>query len=352
MNWFLRIFLSLVVLMGWAALGYAFADYTLGSPKRSHSVQVEIPHNTSLKEIGQILKDHKLIRETYFFRFYALYKKRTNLKAGVYEIEPDDTLSDMLDKFSAGNQGLIKVVIPPGWNARQIADRLDRLGLDGQGFLRALNHKKPKYDFETSIPRDPRRPYRLEGYLYPGTYEFRKDTKPEEIVNTMLDRFAEEMDKLGAREKLKFNPMTKGISLDEWVTIASLVEREGKLKQELPVISGVIYNRLHSKTNNKLMIDASIVYIYSMKGQKITSVNRKLTEIKHPYNTYQIAGLPPGPIASPGEAALAAALNPKKHKYEYYVTREDGTGGHYFAATLAEHNRNIERSQKNAAKRE
>ncbi|SEM73417.1 endolytic transglycosylase MltG [Lihuaxuella thermophila] len=352
MKWFLRMLITLLLLAGWAVLAYLFADYTLGSPKRSQSVEVEIPPDTSLKEIGQILENKKLIRETYFFRLYAVYKNRTNLKAGVYEIEPEDRLSDMLDKFSEGDQGLIKVIIPPGWNARQIADRLEQAGLDGQGFLRALNHKKQKYDFENSIPRDPRRPYRLEGYLYPGTYEFRKETQPEEIVNAMLDQFAKQMDKLQAREKLKSNPLTKGVSLDEWVTVASLVEREGKLPQELPVISGVIYNRLHSKTNNKLMIDASIVFIYSMKGQKITSVTEKMTQIKHPYNTYQITGLPPGPIASPGEATLAAALNPKKHKYEYYVTREDGSGGHYFARTLAEHNRNIARSKKNAAKRE
>ncbi|MBA4493021.1 endolytic transglycosylase MltG [Paenactinomyces guangxiensis] len=354
MKWFWRFIFTLVLIAGWAGLGYMYADFTLGSPKRNKPVEVVIPPNTSIQEIGDILKEKKLIRESYFFRYYAEYKNITNLKAGVYEIQPQETLPEMLVKFSDGEQSLVKVTIPPGWNAKQIADRLGKLGFDEKGFLKALNDKQPKYNFEMEIRKDPKRPYRLEGYLYPNTYQFRKNAKPEDIVNAMLEQFAKRVDKLQVRDKLKAHPLRSGMSIDQWVTVASLIEREGKVKEELPRISGVIYNRLNSRTNNKLMIDASVYFMKSMEGKSATNL-KNLRQIKGPYaayNTYIHSGLPPGPISSPGEAALKAALNPEKHSYEYYVTMRNCTGKHYFADTYTKHQQYITLSDRNAKKYE
>jgi UPF0755 protein len=352
MKWFWRLFFTLALLAGWAILGYFYVDFTLGSPKRTEPVEVEIPPNSSLQQIGEILKQKKLIREYYFFRFYAMYKKKINLKAGYYEILPNESLDDMLKKFSEGDENTVRVVIPEGKNARQIAEILEKHGFDKAGFLDMLNHKKPKYNFETQIPSHPERPYKLEGYLFPSTYYFRKDETPENIVNKMLEQFAKRMEKLQAREKLSGNPLLpKGMTIDKWVTVASLVEREGQVKDEFPVIAGVIYNRLKNPKYPTLDIDATIVYIYSMKGQKVMPTRQMLKQ-KHPYNTYQIKGLPPGPIACPGETALAAALNPQKHNYYFYVTREDGTGRHFFAANLAQHERYKAISRKNRSQRQ
>lgn len=335
MKWFLRFFFTILLMAGWAALAYFYADFTLGSPQRDKPVEVEIPPDTSINEIGKILKQKKLIRESYFFRYYVMYKHKTNLKAGVYEIQPDETLDQMLNKFSDGNQDLVKVTIPEGLNALQIAEILEKKGFDKEGFLKALNDKPLKYNFETEIPADNNRPYRLEGYLFPSTYNFRKDATPEQIINAMLAQFSKRMDELQVRDNLKNAPL-KGITVDQWVTIASLIEREGQVKEELPTISGVIYNRLNNPNNQWLGIDATIVYIYSMRGEKITKVKNP-REVKSPYNTYLMKGLPPGPIASPGEESLKAALYPQEHEYEYYVTKSDCSGEHYFAKTHDEH---------------
>lgn len=351
MNWFLRILLTILLLAGWVVLGYLYADFTLGSPKRDKPVEVEIPPDTSLKQIGNILKEKRLIRESYFFSFYAIYKKQTNLKAGVYQIEPDETLADILEKISDGDENVVKVTIPPGFNAMQIANRLERLGFDKEGFLDALNHKKPKYQFELEIPNDPRRPYRLEGYLYPSTYEFRKNAKPEEIVNAMLEQFAKRMNELKAREQLSANTknLTKGMTIDKWVIVASLVEREGRVKDELPRIAGVIYNRLNSGNDNQILrIDATLAYINLMNG-KPAKVTASMKKFNNPYNTYKIVGLPPGPIGSPDRDALEAALKPEKHNYQWYVVRSDNSGRHYFASTYRQHQQFIQMSNKNEA---
>jgi UPF0755 protein len=355
MKWFLRFFFTLVIIAGWVALGYFYVTFTLGAPKRDKPVQIEIPPHTSIQEIGQILKENKLIRESYFFRYYAIYKKKTNLKAGVYEIEPDEDLLHMLVKFTNGDQNVIQVTIPPGFDAKQVADRLTHHGFDGEGFLKLLNNHSPKYEFEKQIPENPKRHYKLEGYLYPNTYSFRKDAKPDQILEAMLQEFEKKVEKLHAYDKLKTNTYIKGsqLTIDQWVTVASLIQREGQVKSELPLIASVIYNRLNDPTNNKLQIDATIVYIYNMnKGERISKPKAIASQLKtpDPYNTYLNPGLPPGPISSPTDDALQAALNPAKTKYEFYVTRSDGSNMHYFAETYSEHERNIALSRKNEAK--
>ncbi|WP_124727941.1 endolytic transglycosylase MltG [Staphylospora marina] len=351
MRWFWRIFFTLVLLAGWALLGYFYVDFTLGSPKRTQPVEVEIPENSSIQQIGKILKEKRLIRESYFFRYYVQMKGKTDLRAGYYEILPDESLDDILAKLSSGDENTVKVVIPEGKNARQIAEILEKAGFDKAGFLDMLNNKKPKYNFETEIPKHPERPYRLEGYLFPSTYYFRKDETPENIVNKMLEEFAKRMENLEVRDKLANNKVPGGMTVDKWVTIASLVEREGQVKAEFPKIAGVIYNRLNSNQYPKLQIDATIVYIYSMKGQKVMPT-QKMTKLEHPYNTYHIKGLPPGPIGCPGEDALKAALEPTKHNYYFYVTKEDGSGEHYFASDYQQHQKYINMSRENRSKRQ
>ncbi|MGA9173031.1 MAG: endolytic transglycosylase MltG [Thermoactinomyces sp.] len=350
MKWFWRIFFTLVLIAGWGFLGYQFVFFTLGSPKRTAPVEVELPKNTTLKEIGAILQKKHLIRRSYFFRYYAAYKHKTNLQAGVYEIEPDETLDDMLAKFELGEQNTVKVTIPEGWNVLQIADALEKKGFDKKKFLYYLNNKKPKYEFEKEIPNNPARKYKLEGYLYPATYNFYKDETPEEIINEMLGEFAKHMEELQARDILKSNPPMKGMTIDQWVTVASMVEKEGKVKTELPTIAGVIYNRLNNNDpkDDHLGIDATFLYIQMLTGKKIPMY--KLRKIPNPYNTYLNKGLPPGPIGCPGVRSLQAALNPQKHNYTYYVARGDGTGLHYFETNAAQHDRDIARSNANERK--
>ncbi|WP_051271324.1 endolytic transglycosylase MltG [Shimazuella kribbensis] len=343
MKWFLRILMTLVLLAGWIGLAYYFIDWTLESPSRSKAVQIDIEPDSSLKQIGSILKSKNLIREDWFFRYYAAYLQKTKLLAGSYEIKPNENLIGILNKIAIGKQDLIKVTIPEGKTVNEIADILAKKGFSKTEFLQAVNrpNNKDLWNFEQEIQKAPTRKYKLEGYLFPSTYQFQKGDTGEAIVNEMVDQFASRMKKLDARNKLsntKFN-------IDQWITIASLIEREGQVRSELPIISGVIHNRL--RINMILQVDASIIYAYSLNGvvkKRLKSNDKKLNS---PYNTYQIKGLPPGPISNPGIEALEAALKPSAHSYLFYVTKQDGTNTHFFSKTYKEQLVKIEQSNKN-----
>lgn len=354
MNWFWRIFFTIALLIGWGILGYLFMNFTLDSPKRTEPVAIEIPKNTSLKQVGKLLEEKKLIRRSYLFSFYVFLKDKTNLQAGNYLIKPNEDIDSMLEKFSTGKENVVTVTIPEGWDATRIANRLDQeqLKFDKGKFLSLLNNKEPKYNFEMQISQNANRPYKLEGYLFPSTYDFPRNASEEEIINMMLGQFAKRVEKLQIREQIGNGQLADfDMTLDKLVTVASLVERESKAKEEYPRIAGVIYNRLKSTDNQKLRIDATFLYITQLKDEWKNVPFHQLKYKEHPYNTYIAKGLPPGPIASPGEQALKAALNPEHHKYEYYVTKGDGTGTHYFAETYSQHNKNVELSNANEKQR-
>ncbi|MCH5583659.1 endolytic transglycosylase MltG [Shimazuella sp. AN120528] len=345
MKWFLRIILTFVLLAGWIITGYYFIDWTLESPSRSKAVEIDIEPDSSLKQIGSILKSKNLIREDWFFRYYAAYRQRINLLAGSYEIKPDENLDDILNKIAIGKQDLIKVTIPEGKTVNEIANILQAKGFSKEDFLKAVNRpsNKDQFTFEQEIKKTPVRKYKLEGYLFPSTYEFHRGESGEEIVNEMVRQFAKRMNKLDARNKL-INSNSK-YNIDQWVTIASLIEREGRVRSELPIISGVIYNRL--KINMPLQVDASIIYAYSLNGIIKKKLGHNDTKLRSPYNTYLNKGLPPGPISNPGLEALQAALDPEAHSYLFYVTKQDGTNTHFFSKTYKEQLTKIAQSNKN-----
>lgn len=345
MKWFLRIILTLVLLAGWVIIGYYFIDWTLESPSRSKAVEIDIEPDSSLKQIGSILKSKNLIREDWFFRYYAAYRQKINLLAGSYEIKPNENLDDILNKIAIGKQDLIKVTIPEGKTVNEIADILAKKGFSKEEFLKAVNRENNKdlFTFEQEIKRVPNRKYKLEGYLFPSTYEFHRGESGEGIVNEMVRQFAKRINKLDARNKL-VNSNSK-YNIDHLVTIASLIEREGQVRSELPIISGVIYNRL--KINMPLQVDASIIYAYSLSGTIKKKLGKGDTKFSSPYNTYLIKGLPPGPISNPGIEALQAALDPDSHSYLYYVTKQDGTSTHFFSKTYQEQLAKIAESNKN-----
>jgi UPF0755 protein len=335
--------MTLFLLAGWTTLVYYFVDWTLESPTRSKAVQIDIEPDSSLKQIGSILKSKNLIREDWFFRYYAAYLQRTNLLAGSYEIKPNENLNGILNKIAIGKQDLIKVTIPEGKTVNEIAEILAKKGFSKSEFLQAVNraNNKDLWNFEQEIQKVPTRKYKLEGYLFPSTYEFHKGESGDVIVSTMVRQFAKHMEELNARNKLD----KTNFSIDQWVTIASLIEREGQVRSELPIISGVIHNRL--KIKMKLQVDASIIYAYGLNGVVKKRLKSADTKLNSPYNTYLIKGLPPGPISNPGVEALEAALNPSQHSYYFYVTKQDGTNTHFFSKTYEEQLIKIAQSNKN-----
>ncbi|SHE77888.1 UPF0755 protein [Seinonella peptonophila] len=340
MKWFWRIFFTFLLITGWALLVYSYINFTLESPKRTSEVEIMIPANATLKDIGATLKKQGLIRDATFFRYYAWYTRLTNLKPGYYQIKPDENLDQIIERLHGGKQNTVKITVPEGKNIEEVAAIISKAGFNGEEFKKKANTKLSNYIFEQDIPTRADRKYRYEGYLFPSTYEFKKGEYVDKIAKSMLDQFAERMTKLRVRDRLK----DRNLTVDQWVTIASIVEREGRAKQELPKIAGVIFNRLDKKM--KLEVDATIVFAMKMDEKK----GKIDTRYPSPYNTYLVNGLPPGPIAAPSENALKAVLYPEQNDYLFYVTKSDGSGEHYFAKTAAEHLHNIQLSNQNQKK--
>lgn len=342
MEWLMRLFYTLALFAAWSVLAYFYVDYTLGSPPRTEAIQLEIEPGSSGADIGRMLKEKSLIRYDWFFNTYLFITgNRGGLQAGVYEVAPEMEIDDILEMFSKGRQNTYTITIPEGYTINQIGDALAKKGIiNKEAFIKAADEGEYDYDFLQKIPDDENRTHKLEGYLFPSTYNIPKTAGAEDVVNLMLGQFEAQMEKIGAAQRLQ----ERNLTVDEWVTFASIVEREGQAKSEFPKIAGVIENRLQQ--NMRLQVDATIQYALGEQKERLYYKDLKL---ESPYNTYRIDGLPPGPIASPGEQALTATLEPEQHTYLYYVTKKDGSGEHYFAETYQQHQQYIEQSKKTQA---
>ncbi len=293
------------------------------------------PGSTSLS-IGEALYDQGLVRHALVFRYYAKYRKLDqSLKAGNYLLEYGMSIDEILAELAAGNvhRPTVSVTIPEGFTLEQIAQRLSQRGLaDYDEFMDLAISTVPVLGQSTPGMR-----YALEGYLYPDTYTFDEGVTAETILRRMQDRlndiYTQEM-----RERTE----ELGLTTHEVVTLASLVEREVQVPDERELVASVLHNRLRVKM--PLQICATVIYAL---GEHKTTVTLKDLEVDSPYNTYKIRGIPPGPIASPGLKSLTAVLYPAKTDYYYYSVKDDGTGGHYFGRTLAEHEANIAKARRN-----
>jgi UPF0755 protein len=301
----------------------------LGQPVTKN---VTIPKGSSVREIGYLLEQQGLIRDADLFAYYVKVKGiGSSLQAGDYQFQTGQSVDQLLQKLVAGDTvaNTVRFTVPEGWNVEQIADALTKKGLiNKQKFLQEVNSGAfPEFPFVASIPHKEGRKYRLEGYLFPETYEVEKGASEREIIAKMLAQFQKELQP-DWTSKLK----QRNMSLDDAVILASIVEREVVVDKERPIVAGVYYNRL--REGWLLQADATVQFILGKQRDRITYDDLK---IKNPYNTYVYPGLPPGPIASPGRASLAAVVQPATHDYFFYVTKKDGSSEHYFSRTLEEH---------------
>ena len=226
------------------------------------------------------------------------------------------------------------VTIPEGKTFIQMVDILydKKIIKDKAQFIKVANTEQFDYDFLKDLPQ---RDNKLEGYLFPDTYEFDRNVSDKQVIIKMLDNFDR---KLKPEYREMISKLEYDMTIDKVVILASLIEREAKDPDDRYQISGVLYNRLTSrdKTLRKLQIDATIQYIMlKTTGAYKDRILYADLEIDDPYNTYKFEGLPPGPICCPGEAAIRAALNPDDKGFLYYVAKGDGS--HQFSKTFAEH---------------
>jgi UPF0755 protein len=236
---------------------------------------------------------------------------------------------------------MFRVTIPEGFTARQIAEKLTaETPLKAEAFLQDIAKPEQfKISSLAGLPNDPAIKYRLEGYLFPETYEFKKGSSERDFIERSLQELDKKLATLpvGWQDKVK----EKKLTLHQILTIASLIEREVVVEEERALVAGVIYNRLSQKM--ALQIDATVQYVLDKPKERLFE---KDLLVDSPYNTYQHQGLPPGPIASPSLASIKAAVYPADTKYMFYVTKKDGTQGHLFAETFEQHKQNIAASKK------
>ncbi|GAB6274680.1 MAG: endolytic transglycosylase MltG [Peptococcaceae bacterium] len=293
-------------------------------------ITVIIPPRASSAAVGKILYEHGLVRAPLVFQVYSRLKGVDGkLKTGRYYFSLKQGVPEITAQLVKGPDAVV-FTIPEGFTVYQIADLLDRRGLvEKEAFLKAAAAANFNYSFLTYLPLSWRR---LEGYLFPDTYRVNHGTSAQKIIEMMLDRFNRTVKKLNYEKQAR----QAGLTLHQAVIIASLVEREAKKEDERPLIAGVIMNRLQKRM--PLQVDATVQYAL---GSQRAKLYYKDLQVDSPYNTYKIPGLPPGPIACPGESSLLAAVKPSPTSYLYYVAKPDGS--HAFASTLAAHNINRKR---------
>ncbi|MUT67249.1 endolytic transglycosylase MltG [Paenibacillus sp. NEAU-GSW1] len=310
--------------------------------------QVEIKKGSSAFAVSDVLEEQGIIKNSFLFKYYLKLKDEGDrFQAGVYELKPGMTNAEIIAKLNSGEtvaEETIKFTIPEGFTLLQIADKLaEEKLIDKAAFLEAADKQSDWGDAEAirSIPTDAKLHHRLEGYLFPETYEMKVDSTEADILQRMM----EELDKKLADLPEGWEDVLaeRKLSLHQLLTIASLVEREVVVDEERAVVAGVISNRL--KKGMPLQIDATVQYLLDKPKERLME---KDLQVDSPYNTYKINGLPPGPIASPSFASIQAALYPEDTDFFYYVTKKDGSQTHLFAATYKEHLRNIEKSNQTA----
>lgn len=342
---FSLLFLMLVV--GVSGLYYVWNQ--LSPTKAGPPVEVTITKGMSANSVSKLLEENGIIKNSFIFGYYLVLKEEgANFQAGRYELKPGMDKLEVIAKLNAGDvmkQETVKFTIPEGYSILQIADKLAAEGIaDRDKFLALTNEQRTWSGAETVlfVPKEfPNAKYRLEGYLFPDTYEVVKGVSEEEIILRLLK---EQDRKLSTLPEDWVDQLDKlNISMHQMLTVASIIEREVMVDEERAKVAGVIYNRLAEPM--RLQVDATIQYAL---GEQKELLSYEDTELDDPYNTYTIDGLPPGPIANPSLESIKAALYPEEHNYLFYVTKKDGSNTHLFAETYQQHQRNIEKSKQTA----
>jgi len=319
------------IIAGKMAFKYAYGIANQPSPENRsvREVEVTVEKGSTTKDIAKVLKEKELITNELIFRFKSKYFKYDGkFKEGKFALSTnmsEEEIMEILTSVGVKAEG-IKFTIPEGYTIEKIAQTLEEKEIAKKDdFMKAIKETKYDYEFLSQIPE---RSNFLEGYLFPDTYEIRKDSEPSEIISKMLNRFDEivKPEYYNRAEEL-------GYTMDEVIIIASIIEQEAKRDEERPKIAGVIYNRLNIDMN--LQMCSTVMYALGKRKDRLLY---KDLEIESPYNTYLYDGIPVGPICNPGEASIKAALYPEKHDYYYFVLMDEETGEHVFTETGDEHN--------------
>nr|WP_306299864.1 MULTISPECIES: endolytic transglycosylase MltG [unclassified Streptococcus] len=350
----------LLVLTGIAVCFYLKSSLEPVDARATEMVQLEIPEGSSTKEIAQILEEHQLIKNAMVFNYYSKLKSYNNFKSGFYNLSQSMSVDQLAKALQESGTAVAqepiagKVLIIEGYTIKQIAqaltdnvhtsDKEDKTPFTEEAFLETIQNEEfinrmvatyPKLLASLPASNSGVR-YRLEGYLFPATYDYSTDTSMEELIEHMIaamdDRLQPYYDQLAA----------KGLDVNQLLTVASLVEKEGATDEDRRNIASVFFNRL----NIGMPLQSNIAILYAMDklGEKTTLKEDTTidTTIDSPYNIYVNTGLMPGPVDSPSYSAIEATFAPNKTNHYYFVA-DVTTGAVYFATTGEEHNQNVEK---------
>jgi UPF0755 protein len=319
------LFFLLLLILGAGYLYLALYRPYQGFP--DGGVYVDIPHGASQRTIAGLLKKNGVVRSQFAFEALCRARKRRRLEAGEYFFDRPATAFAVYDALANGRVYIKEFVVPEGFTMFDIANLAANGGfLSREEFLAAARDPSPIRDLAPGAPS-------LEGFLFPATYEFPRHVTGKAMTGAMVKKFRQEWTSLLSQDP----PPPKRVQ--DIVTLASLVERETPRPEERPHVAGVFANRL--RIGQPLQCDPTVAYALTLAGEFNGKLDGGDLQFPSPYNTYRNKGLPPGPIANPGEAALRAALNPPPTDDLYFVANTEG--GHFFSRTLKEHNRNVAR---------
>jgi UPF0755 protein len=307
-----------------AAAAVLIADFRRPYAGFSGEVLLEVPKGATTREMAALLKAHGVIRREWHFWLVRALRRKAALQAGEYLFSRPATVWEVYDRIARGDVHYYVVRVPEGSNMFEIAELVGRLALfSPEEFLAAARDASLIADLAPSAPT-------LEGYLFPATYWITRKTTARELCRMMTDKFRQVWRQLGASGDVHAT-----------VTLASLVEKETAVAAERGLIASVFRNRL--ERGMRLQCDPTAIYAALLDGGFRGAIYQSDLDRRHAYNTYQVSGLPPGPIANPGRAALEATLRPVKSDYLYFVAKADGSGAHTFSATLDAHRRAVAR---------
>lgn len=316
---------ALAAACGGALYGYYGTNPTL----EAKTGYLDVKESMTASDVADVLYDKGFISSPIWFRAAAVVTGQAgDIKQGEYIIDTSMSVHDILAKVVSGQSEATRLVIPEGYTVRQIAKTVAKEGLaDEDDFLAAANDESLLYAY---MKGNRKVSFVTEGFLFPDTYFVTADMKAEDIVKTMLKNFDDHLtvEKKDAIAK-------RNMSIYQFVTLASLVEKEAKFEKDRPLIASVFLNRL--KKGMMLQSDASISYAM---GSHKAAYSIAETQYDSPYNTYMYKGLPPGPIGNPGMECMDAVIDAPATQYIYFVA--DGEGHNYFAETYDAHMKNVE----------
>ena len=354
-----------IVLLGLGVTGLVGYNYVNSALKpmdasSTEYVTVEIPAGSSTKQIGEILEKKGLIKNAQVFNLYSKFRSYGNYQSGYYNLQKSMDLDTIAKQLQEGGTDtpqppvLGKITIPEGYTLEQIAETVTVNSAatankntktpfskeeflnkaQDEDFIAKMVAKYPQL-LATLPSKDSGVKYRLEGYLFPATYEYGKETTVEELIDQMLAAMNTNLSQYYSTLE------SKNLTVNDVLTLASLVEKEGSTDQDRKDIASVFYNRLNQ--NMPLQSNIALLYAQGKLGQKTTlKEDAEIdTNLDSPYNVYKKQGLMPGPVDSPSLSAIEATINPSKTEYLYFVANVE-TGAVYFANTYEEHAKNVE----------